>query len=263
VADYTSAELDAALLRAGLASGDVVYCHSNLGFFGQAQDATTRTSLCELVFDRILRIIGSHGVLMVPTYTYSFSNQQTFDPLSSSTKMGLFAEWVRMHPDACRAHDPFYSIAAIGHRPERFCFDLPPNSFAPDSIFDRFYQAGGKVLCLNHPGCTLLHYCERELKVPYRFDKSFQGQMVINGAARTIDWKIWVRYLSDDLLIHDPHPFVTVIKEQGWAHWQRLGRGEVLAIPARSVMQCLQKNLPLHPWLLTAAHAKGIEPTFP
>lgn len=260
MADYSAAELRQALRHAGLVAGDVVYCHSNIGFFGKTDDASTREALCELFFDAIMDIIGPQGVLLVPTYTYSFSNKLVFDPLSSATKMGLLAEWVRQHPDAVRAHDPFYSVSAIGHQPERFCFDLPPNSFAPASIFDRFFKADGKVLCLNHPGCTLLHYVERELKVPYRFDKGFEGDMVVDGETRHLRWDIWVRYLSDDLLIHDPQPFVATIKRDGIARWRALGRGEVLGISAREVYATLARELPKHPWLLTDAHAKGITP---
>ena len=49
----------------------------------------------------------------------------------------------------------------------------------------QFHRLGGKVLNLNFDaGSTLIHYVERELRVPYRFDKSFTGTIREQGRER-------------------------------------------------------------------------------
>ena len=258
--DYSAAELRQALQQAGVRRGQTLYCHSNIGFFGQANGVASRDALCQLFLDALMDTLGPQGLLLVPTYTYSFSNSQVFDVANSASRMGMLAEWVRLHPQAQRAHDPFYSVAALGQGAARFVADLPPNSFAPDSLFDRLLQSDGQVLCLNHPGCTLLHHVERLLQVPYRFDKTFSGQRIVDGQTQTLDWTIWVRYLSDDKLAHDPAPFVHAIKRGGVARWCSLGRGEVLGIAARDVLSTVREALPQSPWLLTAAHGAALPP---
>lgn len=260
MSDYCPEDLARALDQVGLAAGDTVYCHSNIGLFGSVAGVADRDTLCRLYFDAIMDRIGPSGTLIVPTYTYSFGQRQSFDPDHTESKMGMFAEWVRRHPDSIRSHDPMFSVAVIGNRADRFCTDIPPNSFAQGSTFDRFAKENGTVLCLNHPGCTLLHYVERELGVPYRFDKRFEGEFIHDGRSTIIHWEIFVRYLSDDLLSHDAQPFVAAEKAERRARWTALGRGEVLAIRAADVFETVRDQLCRHPWFLTAAHAAGRSP---
>lgn len=260
MADYTPAQLRDALAEVGLGAGDTVYCHSNIGLFGRPEGISSAAQLAQTYLDALLDAIGPTGTLLVPTYTYSFCRKQLFDPAQTGSAMGLLAEHVRTRPNAVRSADPCFSVAVLGRDGERFCHDLPPNSFAPGSTFDRFAAENGKILCLNHPGCTHLHYVERQLRVPYRFDKAFHGVLRQQGRDCEMDWEIFVRYLSDDKLEHDPHPFVARIKSSGAARWRALGRGEILAITARDVFDCVAQALPQSPWLLTEAHAAGIDP---
>src|SRR5262245_36521779 len=115
--DYTCNDLKAALDRLPLEKGDVVFCHSNLGFFGRAEGVTDSYGLCEMFFDAIMERIGSNGTLCVPTFTYSFSKAQpeVFDIANTAApKMGMFAEWVRVeHGKMRRSFDPCYSVVAV------------------------------------------------------------------------------------------------------------------------------------------------------
>ena len=110
-----------------------------------------------------------------------------------------------------------------------------------------------KVLCFNHPGCTFLHYVERELRVPYRFDKSFICEQIIDGKKVKQNWKIWVRYLSDDKLIHSPKKFVEFVKDKSIAKFSEMGRGEILAIPTSMVFDSVKQGLQNDPWFLINA----------
>ena len=260
MADYTRNQIAESLCAVGLRPGAVVYCHSNIGFFGTLEGVTRREELCEAIFDAVMTALGPAGPLIVPTYTYSFSNGQSFDPGATASKMGLFAEWVRRHPDSLRSVDPCFSVAAIGPLAQELCTGLPPNSFAPDSTFGRFLALDGTLLNLNHPGCTLLHHVERELRVPYRFDKAFEGELVTGGHSERRRWEIFVRYLSDPLLAHDPWPFIEAMARAGLSHRQALGRGEVLTMSARNVFATVEQGLSGTAWFLTAACRAGRTP---
>ncbi len=251
--DYTGIEIRNILSEVGILHGDTVYCHSNIGLFGLIDNYQAKEQVCEEFYNALLDIIGQRGTLIVPTYTNSFSNNQVFDSKNTTSNMGVFAEWVRLHSESVRSHDPAYSVAAIGAKANYYCDNIPNNSFSKDSVFDRIFTNDAKILCLNHPGCTYLHFVERELKVPYRFDKTFNGNQLIDGNIVNQDWTIWVRYLSDDKLIHSPTKFVKYIKNKSIAKYSNLGRGEVLSISASKVFDAVRLGLQDDPWFLINA----------
>ena len=218
----------------------------------------SKGQVCEEFYNAIFDIIGQKGTLIVPTYTYILSSNQSFDPKNSASKMGVFAEWVRTHTDSIRSLDPAYSVAAIGTDADYYCDNIPNNSFSKDSVFDRILTNDAKILCFNHPGCTFLHFIERELKVPYRFDKTFYCRQVINSKIIEQEWTIWVRYLSDDKLIHSPSKFVNSIKSESIANFAKLGRGEILSISASKVFSSVKTSLKKDPWFLINADSNDI-----
>ena len=74
--------------------------------------------------------------------------------------------------DSIRSYDSSYSVLGIGKNALRMIENAPINSFGENSFFERFYQSEEKILNLNFDaGSTLIHYFERLLNVPYRFDK--------------------------------------------------------------------------------------------
>lgn len=251
-------DLRGALSRLPLEQGDVVFTHSNLGFFGRPEGGGG-AQICEMFFEAIMAVLGEKGTLVVPVFTYSFPRKQVFDPLKSSPAMGVFAEWVRGHPDSIRSEDPCYSVAAIGGNAASLVGSVPPNSFGDDSFFDRFYRVGGKVLNLNFDaGSTFIHYVERKLHVPYRFDKTFSGAIARNGETHPASSTIWVRYLSDDALEFDSKPFNKLARENDKFRVESLGRGQVGLISAQDTYKLIYETLPKRPWFLTRAESMGI-----
>src|SRR5688572_20489345 len=131
MSDYAKADIKAALDRLPLERGDVVFCHSNLGFFGRAEGISNASDLCEMFFDAIMERIGPNGTLCVPTFTYSFSKSEPemYDRDNSPSKMGMFAEWVREQEGSERSDDPCYSVAGFGSEAESILLEVPEHSF--------------------------------------------------------------------------------------------------------------------------------------
>ena len=258
-ADYDRAAIARCLAGLPLSAGDVVLSHSNIGFFGRLEGAQGADDVCAALAEAILARIGPGGTLVVPTFTYSFPNKEVFDVENSFSKMGVFAEWVRRQPNARRSADPCYSVAAIGAWATELTQAAPENSFGPDSFFERFHKLGGKVLNLNFDaGSTLIHYVERVLRVPYRFDKTFHGTIREQGREREATSVIWVRYLSDDALAAVFEPFDTVARTSGRFVTRPLGRGTVGVISSRDTYELIAETLPLRPWFLTKAEGLGV-----
>lgn len=260
-AHYTAADLDAALTSLPLEQGDILFLHSNIGFFGRASGVTNSGALCEMFFDALMRRIGSCGTVVVPTFTYSFPQKRVFNPDTAASEMGLFAEWTRQHPDAKRSCDPSYSVSAIGEKAELLTRNMPENSFSPDGFFGRFLDENGVVLNLNFDaGSTFLHYLERELNVPYRFDKTFEGFIEQGGVRRLVKNTIYVRYMSDESTAPAFEPFNNLAIEQGHFHTRSLGRGQIGAIHSTACQELLAATLPDRPWILTKAEVNGVIP---
>ena len=172
--------------------------------------------------------------------------------------MGVFAEWVRTYPESIRSFDPFYSVSAIGKDANYYCDDIPNNSFSKNSVYDRILNNNIKIVCFNHPGCTFLHFIERELKVPYRFDKTFACSQFINGNIINQNWTIWVHYLSDDKLIHSSTKYMKFIKNESIASFAKLGRGEILSIATSKVFDSVKAGLEKDPWFLINAESNDV-----
>ena len=258
---YNIGDLKKAFDHLPLERGDVVFIHSNLGFFGRPAKRITQCELCEMFFKTLMKRLGNNGTIIVPTYTYSFPRGEIFDPANSTSKMGIFAEWVRKHPKAKRSVDPSYSVSAIGTKAVEFTWNAPENSFSPEGFFGRFLLAGGVILNFNFDaGSTFLHYCERELSVPYRFDKTFGGCIVDGETKKRALNTIFVRYLSSDLTTPAFETFDTLARKKKKFTTITLGRGEMGAIRAQECFQLLVEILPKHPWLLTRAQATGLSP---
>jgi aminoglycoside 3-N-acetyltransferase len=262
MSDYSKSDIKAALDRLPLERGDVIFCHSNLGFFGRAEGVSNASSLCEMFFDAIMERLGPNGTLCVPTFTYSFPRGEVYDPEVGAPEMGMLSEWVREHPAKFRSFDPCYSVAAIGPRCWRFIAMTADaeNSFDSRSFFARFSRAGGKVMNLNFDaGSTFVHWVERELSVPYRFDKTFIGTIRTSGVEERAKSTIWVRYL-DDALEARFEVFDALARERGMFKTASLGRGELGVISASDTYRLIEETLPKRPWFLTKAEVLGVTP---
>ena len=174
--------------------------------------------------------------------------------------MGMFAEMVRQHPDALRSADPIFSVAAIGARAQELTANPPAECFGPGSFWERFLHLDGVVCNLNFDaGSTFVHYVERCLNVPYRFDKLFPG-VLVEGERRR---KKSAVYFCQDL--SNPHTgaafeaFDHLAREQGVARSERVGRGAVVAIRARDTFDLIEARLQVDPWFLTEGPKDGEE----
>ena len=263
MADYARSDIKSALDRLPLERGDVVFCHSNIGMFGRCEGVTNSHDLCEVIFGAIQGRVGSGGTLCFPAFTYSFPRGETFGLSTAAPGMGALAEYAMSgQPWVYRSLDPCYSVVAHGPGAHRLLSHAPENSFdAAASFFARFWREGGKVLNLNFDaGSTFVHYVERCLEAPYRFDKTFQG---IIRRPSGVEWRakstIFVRYL-DDALEARFEAFDALARKQGKFVTTKLGRGEMGVISAEDTYNLIAETLPSRPWFLTKAEAMGVEP---
>lgn len=258
---YNRCDLADSFREVGLSKGDIVFSHSNIGFFGIPAGERTPGNTFWTILNAFFDVIGEEGTLAVPTFTYSFPQGKVFDPDNTPSDCGIFTEMLRKHPEAYRSNDPCISVAAIGKKAEELTQNIPENSYGPDSFFDRFYEADGVICNLNFDaGSTFVHYVERSLNVPYRFDKTFNGTFRKGDREEDKKCTIWVRYVSSDETIAVFEPFDRLAREEGLYKTAKVGRGFVGIITVKDTFSLIERTLPERPWLLTRAGKTGVIP---
>lgn len=193
---YSSAELETALRRLGLAEGDAVVMQSAFhplnGFTGDAPQ----------VIDGILDILGPCGHLFMVSMPYAgsarnyLSTAKPFDVRRTPSMMGVLSESFRRRSGVVRSANPLHPVLAMGPRAEWLVQgheDLA-HSCGPDSPFERmldlktkalFFDIGLEVLTFTH---YLEHIFQASAPVPVYTEEPMATEIIDRaGQRRTIE----------------------------------------------------------------------------
>lgn len=244
ISHYNSLDLTAALESLPIEKGSIVFIHSNIGFFGRMDGVDSLKRLCKSFFNAIMDRIGPRGTIVVPYFTYSFPKKTSFNVSEKADNMGAFSDYVFGLSDTHRSLDPCYSVCANGYQSKELTKKAPQNSFDEKSFFSRFLKNQGVILNLNFDaGSTYLHFLEREFGVPYRYDKTFKGEIKTKEKSYKVKNTIFVRDLNDSSSEPCFEKFTTFCKNQNSYIVSRLGRGEIGMISAKDCYYICRDNL--------------------
>jgi len=164
-------KLNLALEHLGVRRGAGLLVHSSFALAFDSELGVTPGKL----LDCLEEFIGSEGVIVLPSFTYSFARGEVFDKSNSARldQMGALSTeaFARGY---FRTEDPIFSFLAS----ERTFsgVDLEPEfqrSFGAGSTFRKLIDLNFLVLNFGmHSATTLIHEFEFESKVPYRFEKN-------------------------------------------------------------------------------------------
>ena len=157
---------------------ETLFIHSDI-MFGRLISGIKRKDLLECLYQVIARL----GIkkIIVPTFTYSFCNKEKYDITNSRTTMGAFNEYIRKKEGRYRTIDPLLSISVPNELKEKFSL-ISEHSLGEGSAFDilhtmddvKFLFFGAEMgECF-----TYIHYVEKMMNVPYRFDMPFEGEII-------------------------------------------------------------------------------------
>jgi aminoglycoside 3-N-acetyltransferase len=248
---YAEDDIANAFNEIGLKKGDNVFIHSNLGFFGTLKNAKYPHNYYHAFKNEILNIIGDGGTLITPTFSYSYCHDEIFIPESTPGVGGYFSDMIMKETKAIRSVDGNFSIVAIGNLAGFFTKYPPEHSFGKNSFWERFLKSNGKFVNLNFDaGSTFIHYVEKTLNVPYRFDKIFSGSSMINGKKITGVFYHFVYDLSKPNNAPDFTKFDNKTKETGLAKRVNLGKGQIVSITAQDTFNLIKSELQSNPSFL-------------
>jgi aminoglycoside 3-N-acetyltransferase len=141
--------------------------------------------------------------ILVPTYSYSFTKTGVFHRIYSRSEVGRFSEELRLAHGHTRTPEPIFSVVEpIGQYLSQITNLSHTEAFGAQSIFS-FLERENAIainINLNKFISTQLHYLEHLNKVPYRYDKIFQGVVYYNETRyEAVRYKYYVRSLTENL----------------------------------------------------------------
>ncbi len=174
----TKKDLINALKNIGIKKGDILCVHSQLIKIGIP--LISKDIYLQAILECFFETIGEEGTLIMPTFTYSFCNNEIYNNLESKSKVGLLTEYFRTKwCDVKRTNDPIFSFAIKGDKEKLFLCNTT-SCFGDNSVYDILAKENGKIILfgMDNNGLTFSHFIEEKAKVSYRYYKNFSGTVI-------------------------------------------------------------------------------------
>jgi aminoglycoside 3-N-acetyltransferase len=192
----TKAEIKHTLESLEIPQGSTVIIHSSLIKFGAIEGGAKG------VFDVIQEVLGADATIVMPSFSFDFSETEKWHRDTTKSKMGALTEYFRKLQNVYRTIHPFHSVCVIGKHQTLFkkCNNL--SSFGPGSPFELLMDLDALNLAIGTEyvgGSTFLHHVEEISQVPYRTYKTFPGKVYDNDNNELTDkYKMYVRIITDE-----------------------------------------------------------------
>lgn len=230
---FPSSKIADYLLKLGLQKNDTVMIHGDSGvaaqfIFDNSSDPTSD-------FIRHILDYFHEGTVIVPTFTYSATKGEIFDPKMTPSAVGQFSEKFRLMKGGIRSRHPIFSVSSFGKNAQYFSDSTITDSFGEGTIFDKLYTNDVKILALGCPSdrsLTFIHYVEQAAKVNYRYFKNFAFFIQDETSLTKGHVKLFVRDLELKSGL-DLTPFENIACEQKKMVRQSFGRFNARLISAK------------------------------
>ncbi|MBI2474096.1 MAG: aminoglycoside N(3)-acetyltransferase [Candidatus Taylorbacteria bacterium] len=234
-AEIGSSDFSDALRQLDINRGDTLFVHSDVGVFGKLA-AISKEDLLGNIFEVLKTAVGPNGNLIVPTFTYSFCNKETYDIQKSPSTVGVFTEFFRKQKDVTRTSHPIFSTALWGKDALKLS-EIDMDSFGSRSIFAKIVENGGKLLFFGAPfhSCTFLHYIEQKHGVPYRYMKTFTGTLIDEGKKRELESTYFVRDLEKAVVL-DTTRLEEHLEKRALMNTVKVGSGKIKCIDSGQLL---------------------------
>ena len=234
------------LMDMGAHDCDVLYIHSALNF-GLPNMEIKNGQLLKCLLDTI-ELLNVPTVVM-PTFTLSFCNGKSYDPLTSKSRMGALNEFFRKQDGVIRSNDPLMSVALKG-KDTYLATNVGTHSISDGSTFDMIHHKSGVKFLFIGPrigDClTYMHYLEWLFDVDYRYIRHFIGEIIDNGTSKTIDQDLFVRY--NGVFANDAsYKYEDWMVEEKAAKRIKLGNGFLSIVGEKDATNYYKKCLEIDP----------------
>ena len=173
------------------------------------------------LIDSFQSAVGPEGTLILPTFSFDFSNKGFYDIVNTKGTTGALGNIALERPDFGRTGHPMHSFAVWGRDKDELMDMTNKNSFGMDSPFGYCVGRHVRQIIVGTDyvhAMTFIHYAEVVCNVPYRFAKSFTGRYV---SADGIEEERTYDYAARKLEIRPEETFNTmgrILEEKGISH---------------------------------------------
>ena len=237
------------LFRLGVEPRDTLFVHSSLSSLGEVNGGA------QTVIDAFLDIIGDKGNLVLPTFTYSFSDGRTipYHPKRTASRVGLITECFRFKKGVMRSIHPTHSVAAYGPQAAKIISEHQPTDSpcGRKSPFGKLLELRAKVIFLG--GClksnTTLHAVEDWVNIPYTVKRIGEALMFDDeGSIKKISFPKMPDGHRNFYM--DRSKIVRAFDKEGVIAETQIGNSYTQMIPIRSIIQVTLERLSKEPDIL-------------
>ncbi|MDO9182274.1 MAG: AAC(3) family N-acetyltransferase [Bacteriovorax sp.] len=147
-----------------------------MGFIRLGSSRSTRFSELSNIFSNIRK---QGGNVYVPSYSYSYTKDEVYSIKDTPCSLGATFDFLKNEHFNLRTADPIFSYLAFSEKTKENFF-IPKNyeCFGESSLIANVFHNEGILISVGNRlhYSTEIHYIEKLLKVPYRFNKSFKGK---------------------------------------------------------------------------------------
>jgi len=191
----------------GIQPDDLIFMFSGIVGLGKLENGL---DTIESAIERAL----PKGTLIIPTFSYSWSQGNNFEKKTSCPEMGSFSNYVLGLSNYVRTNNPNFSVSIrvnLYNEPlVDYLLDIGNDCFGKDSIFEKVVEYSQKkrawILLLGGAfndvkyRSTFIHYAQQKVGVPHRYLKSFcnpgENEECITQLVRFISEDEYIKYCN-------------------------------------------------------------------
>ncbi len=242
---YTEESVLQAMLDVGAAECETIFLHSDIMLGRIAEGFRKREYIASLA--RAVKKLGVRNII-VPTFTYSFCNGEDYDVCKSKTFMGVLNEHLRKEKERYRTDDPLLSLSVPIEMKDNFS-RLKNHSLGIGSGLDvvhhlpdvKFLFLGARL----YDCFTYLHYVEKVMDVPYRYDQPFTGK-VIDENGNIAEKTQYIHTVCKGVKLSEDTRFEDYLTKHGFLKKVPLGNSFVSCISEedayREIVKAIEKD---------------------
>ena len=237
-----------------LQDDEIVFLSAGLGNF----DSLSEMNSAENYFDQFTDLLLSKvpkGCIIVPTYSYSFSNileESIFSVKNSESKLGMYSNWFLKNVAEYRTFDPMVSCA-LSNDDYKFLGPTMNSSYGSGSLFENLLKINCSVKILNFglgvKWMPFIHYLDFICQTPYRYQKFFIGTITEKNPNSNLCWEYHVPVKHPSCNGTGEANGNQALKNGLWTSWN-VGRGRVHLTDYKKYFNFTLSETRKNPWNL-------------
>jgi aminoglycoside 3-N-acetyltransferase len=185
------------------------------------------------------------GNILVPAFSYSTTSGELFDLENTPSDVGAGMEFLRKENRDKRSADPIFSYTVFSKNEvlrDREVRDY--ETFGENDIISKVFEMDGYIGGIGGvlKRMTEAHFLERKLKVPYRFDKDFFGEVRKYGEIQKVKHRYFCRDFSYKKAT-DFAPLLENARRKGIVEvWEKDGI-QIEAVKMRNLFELMKEKI--------------------